>query len=147
MIRFNAESKRFEINIEGILSLRLPEDMPSLMKLRLKDMGPSEMEILQIASCIGPRVSKSFPCSSSLSLSIQLFVALDNASIGPEDIEHILWKALRARFISPLFTNYAVSTRKYHEKKVDYSSLGINWRSAPSDSSAKYSGTLFDFGN
>jgi len=126
MIRFNAESKRFEINIEGIVSLRLPEDIPSLMKLRLRDMGPSEMEVLQIASCIGSRVTKSSPSCSSLNFSIQLFVALDNASIGPEDVEHILWKALRARLMSPLFTNYAVSTRKYLEKKANQSSLGIN---------------------
>jgi hypothetical protein len=47
----------------------------------------------------------------TVDISIQLSVALEDEAIGPEDIEHILWKALRARFLSPLYTNYAVSTR------------------------------------
>jgi len=94
-------------------------------------MGPSEMEILQIASCIGPQVTKSSPIINPLMCSIQLAVALGSESIGPEDIEQILWKALRARFMSPLFTNYAVSTRKYHERKGDQLSQGIKNPNVP----------------
>jgi hypothetical protein len=56
--------------------------------------------------------------------SIQLSVAIGDEAIGPEDIESLLWRAFRARFLSPLFTNHAVSTRKFQEQRLIETTLG-----------------------
>ena len=61
LIRFNPETKFFEINFEAIGALGLPSDIQSLMQLRLKGLKESEIEILQIAACIGSRVTKYTP--------------------------------------------------------------------------------------
>jgi predicted ATPase len=58
LIRFNPETKLFEIDFAGIGNLALPSDVQSLMKLRLKGLKPEEIELLQIAACIGSRVTK-----------------------------------------------------------------------------------------
>jgi predicted ATPase len=57
-VRFNAETALFEINLPAIEAAVLPEDIEGLMELRIKDLGPSEIKVLQIAACIGSRVTK-----------------------------------------------------------------------------------------
>jgi predicted ATPase len=48
----------FEVDIDDIEASGLPEGIGDLMKLRMKDLDDSEIKILQIASCIGSRVTK-----------------------------------------------------------------------------------------
>lgn len=110
-MRFDAAKKSFEINLDGILSASLPEDVESLIRLRMIDLSAQEIEVLQVAACIGPRVTK-YVIFDIVDCSIQLSVALEDETIGPDDIEHVLWRALRARFMVPLYTNYAVSVRR-----------------------------------
>jgi len=55
-----------------------------------------------------------------------LSVALTSESLGPNEVEKILWNALRARCITPLYTNYAVSTRRYNRHKKAKQSSGEN---------------------
>jgi predicted ATPase len=57
-VRFNVGAKVFEINLKAIEASDLTEDIQNLMQLRLKDLTASELELLQIAACIGSRVTK-----------------------------------------------------------------------------------------
>jgi predicted ATPase len=67
-IRFNPETKLFVINFEAIGKLELPNDIQSLMQLRLKGLKESEIELLQMAACIGSRVTKYILLSLGLCL-------------------------------------------------------------------------------
>jgi hypothetical protein len=62
---------------------------------------------------------------------VQLSVALGDETIGPEDIEPLLWRVFRARFLSPLFTNHAVSTRKFQEQRLTETTLGSSASGQP----------------
>jgi predicted ATPase len=67
-IRFNPVTKLFVINFEAIETLRLPNDIQSLIQLRLKGLKESEIELLQMAACIGSRVTKYILLSLGLCL-------------------------------------------------------------------------------
>lgn len=58
-IRFNATRKRFEIRLGDLDALSLPTTVDDLIQLRIKEFEPQELKVLQIAACIGARVSKS----------------------------------------------------------------------------------------
>jgi predicted ATPase len=58
IIRFNALTKLFEIRMGTLKTLRLPNTVDELLQFRLNDFDSHELKILQIAACIGPRVSK-----------------------------------------------------------------------------------------
>lgn len=58
VIHFNAKADSFEVNLTVLNTLSLPEDVNSLVQVRLRDLTDRELEILQIAACIGPRVTK-----------------------------------------------------------------------------------------
>ena len=76
--------------------------------------------------------------------SLQLSVAIGDEAIGPEDIEPLLWRAFRARFLSPLFTNHAVSTRKFQEQSLTETTLGFSASGQPySLRSDRNTGELF----
>jgi len=60
VIRFNANTKLFEIHLENLDALHLPSSVDELIQFRMNDFDNQELKVLQIAACIGPRVSKSF---------------------------------------------------------------------------------------
>lgn len=69
-MRFNAEKKLFEVDILDMEAISLPEGIQDLMKLRIKELDDSDIEILQTAACIGPRVTKYNPLSQSSLISV-----------------------------------------------------------------------------
>jgi hypothetical protein len=124
LVYFDTSIKSFKIELERIRSVILPEDVESLMQLRMREMSEQEIQLLQIAACIGPRVTKYTIHENPLTFSIQLSIALENDAISPDDIEHTLWRALRARFMSSPYTNYAAHTRRFQQPQSDRPSLG-----------------------
>ena len=67
-IRFNPETNLFVINFKAIEKLGLPNDIQSLIQLRLKGLKESEIELLQMAACIGSQVTKYILLSLGLCL-------------------------------------------------------------------------------
>lgn len=58
VIHFDAKTNGLEVNMKVVKTLDLPEDVDSLVQLRMRDLKDRELEILQIAACIGARVTK-----------------------------------------------------------------------------------------
>ena len=58
VIHLNTKTETIEDNLKILKTLTLPEDVDGLVRLRLRDLTDRELEILQVAACIGTRVTK-----------------------------------------------------------------------------------------